>query len=140
MQPNTKKLNKPGRTKIRGGARPRAAYSQIKKQKDGQKAVIQALIKFRGGITRIAKESGDILGEPEFPIQNFVNWRNRKGIPLEYVFRLAEGFNISPYLLNYVGTTQVHGKGPAWSVLIRSCDFIPIAEHDRILSYRHPGE
>jgi len=106
-------VSKNGSRVRRGGARPRNAAIAVKKSRNSQKMFIHELIRHYGGLSAITRKAAEILGEPEFSIQNFSNWRNRGWVPLEFAQRLAKPLGVNPYALNFKDITRV--LGPEWT-------------------------
>lgn len=76
--------------------------------------LIHELIRHYGGLSAITRKAAEILGEPEFSIQNFSNWRNRGWVPLEFAQRLAKPLGVTTYALNFKDVTRVLGKDLSW--------------------------
>lgn len=98
----------------RGGARPRNALIAVKRSRNSQKMLIHELIRHYGGLSAITRKAATILGEPEFSIQNFSNWRNRGWVPLEFAQRLAKPLGVTVYALNFKDITRVLGEKMTW--------------------------
>lgn len=111
---DTEIVSKNGSKARRGGARPRNALVSVKKSRNSQRMLIHELIRHYSGLSAITRKAAVILGEPEFSIQNFSNWRNRGWVPLEFAQRLAKPLGVTPYALNFKDVTRVLGNGITW--------------------------
>lgn len=107
-------MSKNGTKTRRGGARPRSAIIAVKKSRSSQRMLIHELIRHYGGLSAITRKAAAALGEPEFSIQNFSNWRNRGWVPLEFAQRLAKPLGVTVYALNFKDVTRVLGADMTW--------------------------
>lgn len=101
--------------KTRGGRRPK----KLPKKEGGQQMLIRELIRHLGGRKGITLKVRKVLGE-DFHKQNFVNWRDRGLVPLEWCRAVAAALKISPYALNYRGMCTVNEPRP-WPEAVKSC-------------------
>lgn len=91
-----------------------------KKKLTGQQMLIYLLIKRYGGPSKVIAKLNKRVKNP-LKKQNCVHWKDRGGVPLKYVYILAEIFDVSPYALNYSGLSKMINKEMSWAKVVATC-------------------
>lgn len=100
--------------------------------------LLRALVHAWGGPTKIARMAQE-AGFEGFGIQNFVNWRQRGGVPLEYIPRLAELFDVSEYALNFGAVSMQKGPVVSFADAVKSCKVLSPAVRESIVRIAKEG-
>lgn len=105
---------------------------------DGQQMLLRAIIDHYGGPFVLANFLQQETGITAFHKQNLINWRNRRGVPLEFVNRLALALNLNEYALNYKDMAVFKGVAPPWRDVVLSCRFLGEEKLEEILDCDDP--
>lgn len=122
----------------RRGLKWATAIVGVKRSNDSQKWLIYELIRHHGGLAKITRKCAELLGDPEFSIQNFSNWRRRGMVPIEYAIRLGDKLGVSAHALNYKDATRALGQNGSWKQTVDKCKIFDKKLKAEILSHKEP--
>jgi len=93
---------------MRGGKRTKKAIDTA------QKALLNVLWMLHGGQRAVAKKL-------KVERQTLRNWRNRDGVPLIEVKRVAAILDVPEHVLNYKDVTRFYGvkESPSWKSVVK---------------------
>jgi hypothetical protein len=138
---NKVKMQAAKKASPRGGARIRDARSGARVERlDGQQVLLREVIHHFGGNLKLVELVQKKTGDDDFHYHNFVNWRNRRGVPLRYIAHVAKALDISEFALNYRDTSRAtRTKIPSWESVVQSCKFLGPERIKYVLRFKAPN-
>lgn len=135
-----KKVSKGSKGK---GRWPNSKVKIVKKKfsagqfKDAQQALLFFIIKNVGGqdaAGAACKKAG-----VKFDPHHFTNWKQRGGVGIEYLVRVARTLKVSPWALNYRGNINLsRDKPPAWAKVVSGVAKLTPEQKKVILKLKAP--
>lgn len=99
-------------------------YTSIKKTKNGQQALLVALLCYHGGSTKLSRKLSRKL-EKSYSRQVVHNWITRGYVPLQDIWAISRALGVTPYVLNYRGYKKVVPSELTFKEVVSSCKFLP---------------
>lgn len=104
---------------------------KTRKKMSSQSKLLDTLWKKHGGVAVVSKQLGCTM-------QDLVNWKNRGGVPLCWINRVAKALRAPDAVLNYKKSHILFSAPhPDWADLVAACGFT-ISEDTEILKLKWP--
>lgn len=108
------------------------------KIKNGQQAVLYALLTHFGGPTKMGKLLKKKLGQ-NVSRQMFFNWVSRGGVvPIGQVLKVSAALGVAPHALNYSEFSKFYTTNPSWKNVVLGLKMLSMEERKAILQKRAP--